>query len=120
MATGVILQGRRAFAYNVIASVDWGQAWIAGPRPIFPLMRKRAGRGDCLSAPDRVLLPNKDPRWAMARLGGILTRLEPEMNTAKRRIVEADQQLFDFLSVSQAPEAPDDRVSTCPGRCYTR
>lgn len=48
-------------------------------------------------ADDLVLLTNKDPRWAMARLAEILGRLELELNTEKTRIVDAEKETFDFL-----------------------
>jgi group II intron reverse transcriptase/maturase len=48
-------------------------------------------------ADDLVLLTNTDARWAMERLREILGRLELELNEEKSRVVDADEETFDFL-----------------------
>ena len=44
-----------------------------------------------------VLKTNKDARWAMARLGEILGRLDLRLNEQKSRVVDAEESPFDFL-----------------------
>ncbi len=48
-------------------------------------------------ADDLVLLTNQDAEWAMARLGEILGRLDLRLNAKKSRVVNAEQETFDFL-----------------------
>jgi group II intron reverse transcriptase/maturase len=48
-------------------------------------------------ADDLVLLTNKDAAWAMDRLRSILHRLGLELNLEKSRVVNAEEQTFDFL-----------------------
>ena len=48
-------------------------------------------------ADDLVLLTNKDAEWAMARLEEILGRLELRLNEKKSRVVDAEEEPFDFL-----------------------
>jgi RNA-directed DNA polymerase len=48
-------------------------------------------------ADDLVLLTNKDAAWAMDRLREILGRLELELNEEKSRVVDAEEETFDFL-----------------------
>jgi group II intron reverse transcriptase/maturase len=48
-------------------------------------------------ADDLVLLTDKDALWAMDRLREILSRLELELNEEKSRVVDAEQETFDFL-----------------------
>jgi group II intron reverse transcriptase/maturase len=48
-------------------------------------------------ADDLVLLTNKDAVWAMAHLRSILERLGLELNEEKSRVVDAEEETFDFL-----------------------
>jgi group II intron reverse transcriptase/maturase len=48
-------------------------------------------------ADDLVLLTNKDAQWALSRLGEILSGLELRLNPAKSRVVDAEEETFDFL-----------------------
>ena len=48
-------------------------------------------------ADDLVLLTNKDAAWAMERLRAILERLGLELNEEKSRVVDAEEETFDFL-----------------------
>jgi RNA-directed DNA polymerase len=48
-------------------------------------------------ADDLVLLTDKDASWAMQRLREILDRLELRLNETKSRVVDADEETFDFL-----------------------
>lgn len=48
-------------------------------------------------ADDLVLLTNKDAHWALARLEEILGRLDLQLNAQKSRIVDAEEETFDFL-----------------------
>ena len=48
-------------------------------------------------ADDLVLLTNKDARWAMDRLRGLLGPLELVLNEEKSRVVDAEKETFDFL-----------------------
>jgi RNA-directed DNA polymerase len=48
-------------------------------------------------ADDLVLLTNKDAHWAMERLEEILGSLELKLNVDKSRVVDAEQETFDFL-----------------------
>lgn len=48
-------------------------------------------------ADDLVLLTDKDALWAMDRLREILSRLDLELNEEKSRVVDAEQETFDFL-----------------------
>ena len=48
-------------------------------------------------ADDLVLLTNQDAAWAMDRLRRILGRLELELNDEKTRVVNAEEETFDFL-----------------------
>jgi len=48
-------------------------------------------------ADDLVLLTNKDARWALARLEEILGRLDLRLNEQKSRVVNAEEETFDFL-----------------------
>jgi group II intron reverse transcriptase/maturase len=48
-------------------------------------------------ADDLVLLTNKDAAWAMDRLRSILNRLGLELNDEKSRVVNAEEETFDFL-----------------------
>ena len=48
-------------------------------------------------ADDLVLLTNKDARWALTRLEEILGRLDLRLNEQKSRVVNAEEETFDFL-----------------------
>lgn len=48
-------------------------------------------------ADDLVLLTNRDAHWAQDRLREILDRLDLQLNEGKSRIVDAEQEPFDFL-----------------------
>jgi RNA-directed DNA polymerase len=48
-------------------------------------------------ADDLVLLTDKDARWAMDRLREILEPLELRLNEEKSRVVDAENETFDFL-----------------------
>lgn len=48
-------------------------------------------------ADDLVLLTNKDADWAMERLEELLGRLDLELNEEKSRVVDAEEEPFDFL-----------------------
>jgi group II intron reverse transcriptase/maturase len=48
-------------------------------------------------ADDLVLLTRRDARWAMERLREILGRLELRLNEDKSRVVNAEEEAFDFL-----------------------
>jgi group II intron reverse transcriptase/maturase len=48
-------------------------------------------------ADDLVLLTDKDAQWAMQRLQEILARLELRLNEEKSRVVDANEETFDFL-----------------------
>ena len=48
-------------------------------------------------ADDLVLLTDRDAHWAMARLREILGRLDLELNEDKSRVIDAEQEPFDFL-----------------------
>lgn len=48
-------------------------------------------------ADDLVLLTDKDAGWAMARLEEILGRLDLRLNAKKSRVVDAEEEPFDFL-----------------------
>jgi RNA-directed DNA polymerase len=48
-------------------------------------------------ADDLVLLTDKDAHWAMDRLREILTRLDLKLNEEKSRVVDAEEETFDFL-----------------------
>lgn len=48
-------------------------------------------------ADDLVLLTDKDARWALARLEEILGRLDLRLNEQKSRVVNAEEETFDFL-----------------------
>jgi len=48
-------------------------------------------------ADDLVLLTNKDAGWALERLRRILGRMELELNDEKTRVVDAEEETFDFL-----------------------
>jgi hypothetical protein len=48
-------------------------------------------------ADDLVLLTNQDAAWAMDRLRSILHRLGLELNEEKSRVMNAEEETFDFL-----------------------
>jgi group II intron reverse transcriptase/maturase len=48
-------------------------------------------------ADDLVLLTNKDARWALARLEEILGRLDLRLNAKKSRVLNAEEETFNFL-----------------------
>jgi group II intron reverse transcriptase/maturase len=48
-------------------------------------------------ADDLVLLTDKDARWAMERLREILARLDLKLNEEKSRVVDTEEETFDFL-----------------------
>jgi RNA-directed DNA polymerase len=48
-------------------------------------------------ADDLVLLTDKDARWAMDRLREILNRLDLKLNEEKSRVVDIEEETFDFL-----------------------
>ena len=48
-------------------------------------------------ADDLVLLTDKDAKWALARLREILEPLELKLNEEKSRVVDAEEETFDFL-----------------------
>lgn len=51
-------------------------------------------------ADDLVLLTNKDARWALARLEEILDRLDLRLNEQKSRVLNAEEETFDFLGIT--------------------
>jgi group II intron reverse transcriptase/maturase len=48
-------------------------------------------------ADDLVLLTDRDARWAMERLREILARLDLKLNEEKSRVVNSEEETFDFL-----------------------
>lgn len=48
-------------------------------------------------ADDLALFTDKDAQWAMDRLREILDRLDLELNEEKSRVVDAEEETFDFL-----------------------